>query len=507
VLGIREAELERERQRALEAVRVAEHAREVRAQLQVLEGQQTAESESRRQARDRLAALEREFHEWKQEVGIPTIVGSEAAREFLDDLRRGRDALEDRDRLSAELRRAEAETAAFSADVVAVLADAAPAQDRAPEQIPEQIPWQVPGQIEEAAPQPALAETPIESPEGSEQIGALLRLRARCEADRAAREGREPLERRAADLRQRFVERERALESVRVELSALLEETGAEGVEQLQQQIAVSREAGQLQRRIESMESELARRLEPLASADVEALRVELGEGRVGEWEERAGRSAERIEEITRSRDEILREHQDRARDRERLEASTDVMDLELSKAALEQELREVLDEWRHLRLAGRLVETALERFEGQHQPGVLREASRLFSGVTGGRYARIMQTDAAAGFSVVSREGTHRALSELSRGTTEQLYLCIRLGLVAELARGGRSLPVVMDDVLVNFDDARATAMAEVLGAFAEEHQLLFFTCSTRTRDLLTGVRSDVDSRLLPAAAGFAAR
>ena len=53
-------------------------------------------------------------------------------------------------------------------------------------------------------------------------------------------------------------------------------------------------------------------------------------------------------------------------------------------------------------------------------------------------------------------------------------------------MARAGRSLPVVMDDVLVNFDDERAAAMARVLGTFAESHQVLFFTCSSRTRDLL---------------------
>ena len=55
------------------------------------------------------------------------------------------------------------------------------------------------------------------------------------------------------------------------------------------------------------------------------------------------------------------------------------------------------------------------------------------------------------------------------------------------------------MDDVLVNFDDERAAAMAEVLATFATDHQLIFFTCSSRTRDLLVGARSDVDERTFP--------
>jgi uncharacterized protein YhaN len=44
----------------------------------------------------------------------------------------------------------------------------------------------------------------------------------------------------------------------------------------------------------------------------------------------------------------------------------------------------------------------------------------------------------------------------------------------------------MVLDDVLVNFDPERARAMARTLGAFAREHQLLFFTCHPSMRDLL---------------------
>ena len=202
-------------------------------------------------------------------------------------------------------------------------------------------------------------------------------------------------------------------------------------------------------------------------------------------------------------RDAVLREHQDHARACQELEQSTDVIDLELHRNALEQQLHDVVDDWRRLRLAARLMEVALERFEGRHQPGVLREASRLFDRVTAGRYPRIVQSDARAGFSVLTAEGTHRDPADLSRGTTEQLYLCIRLGLVAELARSGRGLPVVMDDVLVNFDDRRAAATAGVLADFASDHQILFFTCSSRTRDLLAAAGPQVDVRFLREEAG----
>ena len=54
-----------------------------------------------------------------------------------------------------------------------------------------------------------------------------------------------------------------------------------------------------------------------------------------------------------------------------------------------------------------------------------------------------------------------------------------LRLALASSYARRGSPLPLVLDDVLVNFDAERAKAAAAVLRDFAAEgHQLLVFTC-----------------------------
>jgi uncharacterized protein YhaN len=76
----------------------------------------------------------------------------------------------------------------------------------------------------------------------------------------------------------------------------------------------------------------------------------------------------------------------------------------------------------------------------------------------------------------------------DLSRGTREQLYLAVRLGLIEEFAQRGTSLPLVLDEVLVNFDPDRMAAVARELARFAEHHQVLLFTChpevAQRVRD-----------------------
>ncbi len=76
-----------------------------------------------------------------------------------------------------------------------------------------------------------------------------------------------------------------------------------------------------------------------------------------------------------------------------------------------------------------------------------------------------------------------------MSRGAAEQLYLCLRLGLAAEFARRTAALPLIMDDVLVNFDPERARAVACELAHFSWRHQILIFTCHPETAALILEV------------------
>ncbi len=58
--------------------------------------------------------------------------------------------------------------------------------------------------------------------------------------------------------------------------------------------------------------------------------------------------------------------------------------------------------------------------------------------------------------------------LEVLSRGTRETVFIALRLSLAAAYARRGVMLPLVLDDVFVNFDRARTLAAARVLRDFA---------------------------------------
>jgi uncharacterized protein YhaN len=127
----------------------------------------------------------------------------------------------------------------------------------------------------------------------------------------------------------------------------------------------------------------------------------------------------------------------------------------------------------------------------------VLEEASGAFARVTGGAYERILRDEDRENLIVLDRNAQHKRPEELSRGTAEQLYLCLRLGLASEFARRSVALPLIMDDVLVNFDPARARGVAQELARFSRQHQILIFTCHPQTAQLFAEVAPE--TRVIP--------
>jgi hypothetical protein len=134
------------------------------------------------------------------------------------------------------------------------------------------------------------------------------------------------------------------------------------------------------------------------------------------------------------------------------------------------------------LERARALLEDTRAAVARDHQPPVLREASRWLTRLTEGRYPSITTAIDEARLEVHDAEGTVWNPEQLSRGTREQVFLALRLALIRDLGRHDVSLPVVMDDALVNFDDARAQSAARVLVEFiaeqAADRQMLVLTC-----------------------------
>ncbi|MGA1797628.1 AAA family ATPase [Sphingomonas sp. 4RDLI-65] len=126
------------------------------------------------------------------------------------------------------------------------------------------------------------------------------------------------------------------------------------------------------------------------------------------------------------------------------------------------------------------MLRWAMERHRERRQDPLLARASDLFRTLTLGRYVQLRvdvdgTTPRLGGLRDDGR--TVVDVGAMSEGTTDQLFLALRLASVEQSVANGVRLPFLADDLFVNFDDARSRAGFEVLADLAKTTQVLFFT------------------------------
>ncbi len=165
-----------------------------------------------------------------------------------------------------------------------------------------------------------------------------------------------------------------------------------------------------------------------------------------------------------------------------------------LELAMVEKRLDEAIRRWQVLALTHKVLENVRKTYEHTRQPEALQEASTYLERMTEGRYRRVWTPLDQDVLVLDDEEQRTFSVETLSRGTREQLFLCLRLALAASYARRGAQLPLVLDDVLVNFDAQRAKAAAGALYDFASSgHQLLVFTCHEHIARMFQALRLEI--------------
>ena len=125
------------------------------------------------------------------------------------------------------------------------------------------------------------------------------------------------------------------------------------------------------------------------------------------------------------------------------------------------------------------ILDRAVERAERERQPELLNRASVYINKFTCGAYTRVYNSARENLLKLASPDFPDgKTPNQLSRGTREQLFLALRMALIDSSAAEGEALPVVFDDVFVNFDNDRRKAAQETLEEFAADKQLIIFEC-----------------------------
>ena len=284
--------------------------------------------------------------------------------------------------------------------------------------------------------------------------------------------------------------REQRLEQAKSVLAQLLEAGGSASPEELRQRAEWHRQRTAL----ESQRQEKARSLERLSGPgqESERFRERLRATAQQEIEDELAQLSEEAGRTENARTALSEERGGIETRLKLLYGDEQASQLHAQRNVLMEQLLHRAREWSTLTLAEDLLQRARRKFEEERQPGVIRHASKVFERITHHRYDRLYAPIGQQTVTVTDRTGVRKQPAELSRGAREQLYLAVRFGLIREFGERSERLPVVVDEVLVNFDPDRAERAASAFAELSRTNQLLVFTCHPHLVDLFTSVIPD---------------
>lgn len=122
-------------------------------------------------------------------------------------------------------------------------------------------------------------------------------------------------------------------------------------------------------------------------------------------------------------------------------------------------------------------LKNAKERANASIAPALANRMRPWLPRVTNGRYHDVAVDPSDLTMQVTETTGQVRQADRLSLGTTEQIYLLLRVTLSQVLSGGAETAPLIFDDVTTQSDNTRTVAVMELLHELSAEHQVILFT------------------------------
>ncbi len=192
-----------------------------------------------------------------------------------------------------------------------------------------------------------------------------------------------------------------------------------------------------------------------------------------------------KLDEFHKERDQIHKELGEAENQINLLASNKELLDLLYQKEVKREKLNKLSKNWATNQIALFMLEKAKVNYEKERQPSVIQSAQKIFSQITNEKYQRIFKPLDSDDILADENSGMRKNVYQMSRGSREQLYLAMRLGLIEEYETRSEPLPIIMDDVLVNFDDSRGRKVLEILSSFAEKRQVIVLTCHRHTVEI----------------------
>ena len=309
-------------------------------------------------------------------------------------------------------------------------------------------------------------------------VSVVRKLASQLTAARKAETQRDGLQVRISEEEEALAEAQRAIVRAQEDLQKVLAASGCEMVEALPAIEALSARRHELIRE----ERELRRTLTLLqpGGTDPDALVSELQAVDFDQFTEAHAQMKERSQLAEQAKEERVREQLE-------CESALRAMDggdgAALAEAEAQQaaaEIEALAIRYLRLRLARQILQRQIDRYRDENEGPVIKRAHELFPRLTHGSFAGLKTGFDEKGRPVllgVRPSGEEVPVAGMSEGTRDQLFLALRLASLEQQMTDCEPVPLVLDDILISFDDQRALDTLGVLAKFCTRTQVLLFT------------------------------
>ena len=311
---------------------------------------------------------------------------------------------------------------------------------------------------------------------------------------------REELEKQRRALEKRIFAEKNTIDKMTFQMEELQRLAGGAAVEALPELENRSTRAYQLQDQIDRLENELA---EYSAGTDIHAFIKDAALVDADELPAEIDALKRQIDELNGKRSLTDQTIGSEKTTLATMDGGADASELSEKSQALLAELNDAAERYATVRVASAVLLKAVEKYRETHQGVLLKRAGKIFSHLTLNRFTGLAPDYDAKDNPILmgvraattSKECEKIPTYGMSSGTGDQLYLALRLAAIEQRLITSEPMPLILDDVLVNFDDARALAALDIFSELSRKTQIVFFT---HHRHLVNLAKAHCDDRVL---------
>ncbi len=310
--------------------------------------------------------------------------------------------------------------------------------------------------------------------------------KTRLEAARKADQQRQNLSQQLQAQREKFSKAEAELARLSARAQTLQKEAGAAALDGVADILRQAEEKRTLTERVETdCDAPLRRLAAGIALAEL-ATRVEAHHGT--DLNGPIAEAQAKIESLEKERDEAVRRGAEAEAQLKQLHAKQGGRAARADLESALARMRNLVPDYVVAVLAEKVLEAAVQRYQERNQSELFGSAAAYFRQLTCKSFDDLVLDENEKGQAIlVGVRPSGRVLVDgMSEGTRDQLYLALRLAHLDKHIRDHGPFPILLDDVLLAFDDVRALAALACLVELSAKTQVILFTHHAHIRTLV---------------------